>query len=195
MTLAIVASADGRITNPRRVGDRTWISAEDQRFFAKRMAASDAVIMGSGTYRAHRAHMRKTPRIRRIVMTSTPQKFTRDARQDWLEFTALSPARLLGKLKREGAERILLVSGPRLSGAFLRTGKVAKIFLTLEPVLFGGGLPILEGDFPLKKLRLLQVRRLNKGGTLLLEYALRSKIRSEFLENPFERGKHGGKLG
>lgn len=167
ITLSFVASADGRVTGPKGEQSRTWASPDDQSFFAKLVEENGLVILGRNTYEKHKQFFSKTPHIRRIVMTNgAPDKRAPKG----VEFSSLSPTKLVRSLKKQGCKKALLAGGPRLSAAFFKAKLVSELILTIEPRLFGGGLPILEGKIGKPKLALLSVVKINRAGTLLLRY-------------------------
>lgn len=170
--LAVVASADGRITGPRGEQPRVWASVDDQRHFRGLVIKHGVVIIGKNTYLAHRKELKLTPNVRRIVMTADPGKLKKDEVKGRLEFVSLSPARLVKALQKGGYRQAVLAGGPRLSAAFLKMKLVSELYMTLEPKLFGAGLPILDGAFGQIKLRLISAKQLNKSGTMLLRYKI-----------------------
>lgn len=169
ITLSFVASADGRVTGRKGEETRTWASTDDQSFFAKLIEDNGLVIMGRNTYEEHKEFFSKTPHIRRIVMTSgTPDKRSPKG----VEFSSLSPTKLVLSLKKQGCTKALLASGPRLSAVFFKAKLVNELILTIEPRVFGGGLPILEGAPGKPQLSLISTKRINRAGTVLLRYSI-----------------------
>lgn len=167
--LSFVTSADGRVTGPKGEQSRTWASPDDQSFFAKLIEENGIVIMGRNTYEEHRQFFSKTPHIRRIVMTSgAPDKRAPKG----VEFSTLSPTKLVLSLKKQGCTEALLAGGPRLSASFFKAKLVNELILTIEPRVFGSGLPILDGPIGKPKLTLTSVKKINAAGTLLLRYAV-----------------------
>ncbi len=167
VTLSFVASADGRVTGPKGEQSYTWASAEDQSLFARLVRENELVIMGRNTYEKHKRFFAKAPHIRRIVLTS---RRTNVHAPQGVEFSSLPPKKLMQSLEKRGFKKALLASGPRLSAAFLKTKLVNELILTIEPKLFGGGLPLLEGVVGKPKLELLSFEKLNGAGTVLLRY-------------------------
>lgn len=87
------------------------------------------------------------------------------------------PAAILGALRARGHRRILTEGGPHLIGQLVGSGLLEEVFLTLSPVLAGGGpdrLALMEGlalqpaEFAWG--RLLSARR--QGSHLFLRYRL-----------------------
>lgn len=168
--LAVVASADGRITGPKGEQPHAWASTEDQEYFQKLIREHGVVIIGRNTYLVHRKQLKLTPNIRRIVMTADPGKMKKDEVKGRLEFLSLSPTRLVRALQKGGYRQAVLAGGPRLSAAFIKAKLVTELHITIEPKLFGAGLPILDGNLGQTRLKLSSVKQLNKSGTLLLRY-------------------------
>lgn len=92
----------------------------------------------------------------------------------------LSPARLLGRLARRGVGRLLLESGGALNYLFLARDLIDEIFVTVCPLVIGGGTAPTPFDGPgllarqARRATLLSSRRI--GQELFLHYRLnRSK--------------------
>jgi riboflavin biosynthesis pyrimidine reductase len=83
-----------------------------------------------------------------------------------VEYSNLSPRELLDQLAREGVETVALAGGSSVYSQFLRDGLVTDVFLTIEPVLFGSGVPLASG-FDRIDLRLEEVTRLGSQAVLL----------------------------
>lgn len=168
--LAVVASADGRITGSKGEQPHAWASKEDQEYFQKLIREHGVVIIGRNTYLVHRKQLKLTPNIRRIVMTNDPGKMKKDEVKGRLEFLSLSPSRLVKALQKGGYRQAVLAGGPRLSAAFIKAKLVTDLHVTFEPKLFGAGLPVLDGTLGQTRLKLSSVKQLNKIGTVLLRY-------------------------
>lgn len=171
VTLAFVASADGRVTGPHGEQSRTWASPEDQRFFADLVQKTSTIILGRTTYLEHKKYFSKSPHIRRIVMTS--DKKLAATKVPGIEFSTETPVRLIRRLDREGVKKVLLAGGPRLSAAFMHAKLVSEFFLTIEPKVFGGGLPLFDGPVGRPNIDLVSTKKLNAAGTILLKYKVR----------------------
>ena len=69
--------------------------------------------------------------------------------------------------------KVLLAGGARVYSSFIKEGLVDEIYLTVEPVIFGQGKPLLaDGDSDVN-LKLVSSKKLNKNGTLLLKYIVK----------------------
>lgn len=165
--LPAVMSADGRITKGDIGQAHYWSSKEDAAFFTSLVKKHTALVMGRKTYEV--VQPTPTPDTLRLVLTSKPESFTEAAIPGSLEFMTASPQKVVDYLVQQGHTEALLVGGAPVHAAFLQAGLVDELYLTIEPVLFGKGLPLIEGALEVD-LKLQEVMRLNDRGTLLLHY-------------------------
>lgn len=140
----MVISANGKST---RGGEspHAWASPEDQEFFRDLKQKFGVLIMGRKTYEA--AGRPGGDGIRRIVLS-----------------------RKAGFILPTDVDEALLVGGSEINGAFFAQKLIDDIFLTIEPIFFGDGLPLVQGLSDEVQLELLSMKQLNPDGTLLLHY-------------------------
>ena len=152
VTYKAAVTLDGRTTIP---GER-WISGEQSRRLVHELrAASDAVAVGMGTFRADNPQLtardvgaKRQPR--RLVFGKGPLPVGSE-----LELVSGPLEEELGRLASEGVQSLLLESGPTLAAAFLRADLVDKLLIFAAPKLSGDGPPLLTGlDRPLALHRL-----------------------------------------
>ena len=140
----MVVSLDGKSTKADE-SPNLWASVEDHGFFNDLKKKIGVVIVGRKTYEA--AGKPHGDGIRRIVMS-------RDT----------------GFVLPTDIKEALLVGGSELNAEFFRRKLINEIYLTIEPKIFGAGLPIAQGILDDVHLELINVRQLNPQGTLLLHY-------------------------
>jgi dihydrofolate reductase len=158
-------SADGFIGKDVHQSSLDWRSRADAEFFIATTKAAGVIVMGSKTYKTFR--MRRAPPGRRlIVYTSRPDKIEGDG----VEVTSEDPHELIKRLKREGANAVAISGGASVYKMFLDAGLVEEVYLTIEPVFFGTGVPLFSGEVR-AKLSLIENRQLNDN-TILLHYAV-----------------------
>jgi dihydrofolate reductase len=167
-----VISLDGCITRHDVPGAQGWASPEDQAHFRSACAPCDVRIFGSGTYIPDRESMRGSarPGVRRIILTSDPERFHDDAIPGQLEFTAEAPHALVARLAGEGHLRCAVLGGGKVYGSFLQSGLVDEIELSVEPVVFGSGTRFAGSEPIEQNFRFVSIDKLNES-TLLLRYA------------------------
>src|SRR3989344_1590951 len=126
--------------------------------------------MGRKTYEAARPHIKLDSNTLRIILTRNPEKFSDESVPGKLEFMRESPAELIVRLEKKGYTEMLLVGGSEINSLFLKLGLVDKIYLTLEPLIFGTGKSLFsENQFEMR-LQLASSQKLNERGTLYLVY-------------------------
>lgn len=172
LTLTFASTLNGKITKGDDPDVTKWTSKEDQAHFKKVQAGFPVVIRSSSTYKIAKDFLDKSGKQRHIVMTRDPSKFESEKIDGVLEFTSESPNEIVERLEREGVEKALLAAGGTIVSLFLKKKLIDSFFLTLEPKMFGNGIPMLaesdlEADFELESFE-----RLNPQGTLILKYKL-----------------------
>ena len=222
-----VASADGVVAVPGLPKSSAVISGgspADRFLVALLRACADVVVIGAGTFRAHRgpwtaakaypgaaddfAELRRrlglAPEPRLVVVTGSGHLdgagpkvsgaivATTGPAADRVgdlvgpdaevmpigETESLDPAAVLTALAARGHRRILTEGGPKLMGQLLQARAVDELFLTVSPLLTGGGEParpvLSEGADLLPggpvAVRLVSVRA--HGSHLFLRYVL-----------------------
>lgn len=171
ITLAIVTSVNGKSTKGN-LSPKDWASKEDQTQFSSLITHHNLIIMGKNTYKIIKPNLKHSPGKLRIVMTRNPKQFSNLAIPSQLEFTNLQPKKLIKNLEKRGFQQLLLVSGAKLNTAFFKEKLINKLYLTLEPELFGSGKGIIEDSSLNINLKLLSIKKLNPQGTLLLQYEI-----------------------
>lgn len=166
--LLAAITVDGFIA--RSPNDRSfdWNSPEDKQFYVETIKSADAIVMSSKSFKI----IKKFPRgLTYAIYTKTPQIFVNHRPDVITAFpTKDSPRELLSKLEKMGKKKIIIAGGSSIFSLFLKSGLVTKMFLTVEPILFGQGVKLCQEVLDVK-LKLNQVKQLSSQ-TLLLEYSL-----------------------
>ncbi len=170
---AFVISLNGKITKDDSPLTSSWASAQDQEHFASLLKEYDLIAMGSGTYDAAKSKIQLKEGKRRVVLTSTPEKYKDLAVPGQLEFTKDSPAALVERFSQGGYKRMLMVGGSHVFMQFLQEKLIDELYITIEPKLFGKGKNLLSDVDIEVQLELLSVKKLNKQGTMLMHYKLK----------------------
>lgn len=164
VVLIAAMSADGKIAEHADQSSLDWTSKEDTKFFIEKTKDIGTVVMGYRTFLT----INKPLKGRRLIV------FTRDTSKDkpipGVEFTSLEPAALIRKLADDGVAELVLGGGATVYGQFLEAGLVTDVYLTIEPYLFGNGVPFAQG-FDRVALRFESVEQLNDQ-TVLLHYTI-----------------------
>ncbi len=182
ITMLAVTSINGKLTNGDDSDIYKWTSKEDQDFFFDQINKAKLIIMGSGTYQAVKQRLparnasqsdaggKINDQRQRIVMTSDPEKYSKEQISGVLEFTSEDPLQLINRLT--DYKEALLAGGSKIYSAFAAAGLIDEIYLTIEPKVFGTGKPLfVDENFELN-LELISSEKLNEAGTLLLKYGV-----------------------
>ena len=159
MTTFIIAAltADGFIgKNSAHAVD--WTSKEDKRFFVEMTKKAGVIIMGQNTYETI-----KKPLSGRLNIV-----YSRDKEYEGVEITQKDPKELLQDLEKRGYQEIAIGGGAAIYTMFMEQGLVDKLYLSIEPVLFGKGITLFNKELDLK-LSLISLKQLGEH-TVLLEY-------------------------
>lgn len=165
--LIAAISIDGFIApaDKETLPSTTWTSKEDWQFFTRKSKEIGTMILGSKTFET----IGKTlPERKMIVMTSDPERYANYDDQG-LSFTKALPEEILADLSKQGCERVALCGGSQIYSLFMQKGLVDRMFLTVEPFVFGEGIKLFSGKNE-QKFELVSQEKLNESGTLVLEY-------------------------
>lgn len=159
--LIAALTADGLIAK-HASHPANWTSKEDKAFFRKKSKKGGVVVMGSRTYKTIG---RPLPGRLNIIYTKSPKAKTD---KNLLRFTKLPPKTLIKNLKKQGYKNIAICGGTSIYTMFLKSGLVNKLYLTIEPILFGKGVTLFNQSVE-KKLKLVKIHKLSKQ-SVVLEY-------------------------
>ncbi len=144
-----------------------WSSHEDKKMFFSTSKRAGVIILGHNTYKTLPAPL---PGRLHIVLTTDPSD--KVSRPGEIEFTNQSPEDIINGLVARGYTEAVLTGGAQINALFLKSNMVDEIWLTVEPFIFGVGLDLFRGVQFDHRVRLLEVRQLNEGGSVLLRYGV-----------------------
>jgi dihydrofolate reductase len=156
--LIAALSADGYIAKDDKHSPFNWNSKEDKKRFIELTKKAGVVVMGSNTF----ATLPGLLKERVNIVYSRSKKF------EGAETTNKSPVELLKELESRGFKEVAICGGAQVYTLFMKAKVVDRLFLTIEPILFGKGIGIFNDDL-LFHLDLVGASQGEKGA-LLLEY-------------------------
>lgn len=142
-----------------------WTSPEDKKLFVSKTKEAGIMVMGSKTFSTIG---RALPGRKTIVYTSRPDEFPK---QDDVEATNESPAELIARLEKASTEALAICGGASIYSLFMEAGVVDELYLTVEPLAFGTGVPLFGNSLE-TQLKLFSSEKLNDD-TVLLHYAVK----------------------
>lgn len=161
------ATIDGKIAkNPQHFSN--WTSPEDKIFLRRELDRSDLIIVGRNTYETARK-----PLSRRNCIVLTTQVKKVSVEKPNLVLLNPKTANLKTFIKNLGYQTVAVLGGARTYSYCAGRGMLDELYLTIEPISFGGGISLFADIKPKqKKWQLVSTKKLNQRGTLLLHYAL-----------------------
>ncbi len=137
----------------------SWTSKEDKRRFVELTKKAGVIVMGSKT--ANTLPFPLKDRLN-IVYSRNP-----DLKREGFEYTQKSPQDLIEELSSRGYSEVAICGGTSIYTLFMKSGLVSKLYLTIEPISFGTGLPLFYEDFS-SRLKLIKTETVE--GTVFNEY-------------------------
>jgi dihydrofolate reductase len=138
-----------------------WTSKADKKRFVEITKRAGVVVMGLNTFNTLGGKPLKD-RLN-IIYSPTPLPPMEN-----VETTTLAPEELLKSLEARGIKEVAICGGSTIYSMFMKTGLVNKLYLTVEPVIFGDGMRLFKDDMDFK-LKLIK-SEITEEGTLMLDY-------------------------
>jgi len=151
-------TADGYIAKDEKHSPFGWNSKEDRKRFIELTKKAGVVIMGSTTYATLPGMLKE-----RVNIVYSHSKTFEGA-----ETTQKEPRELVHELEGRGFKEAAICGGSHVYTMFMKAKVVDRIFLTVEPILFGTGIRLFNEDL-LVHLILVNAGQ-GENGSLLLEY-------------------------
>ena len=158
-------TANGMIA--KKNGDSEWVSEENTKDFHELCQKIGTVIMGKNTYNLLYPDYLPLKQGTQVVLTH--EQLHTD--NPTIVFLNKSPEEVLSALKAKGIKEAILIGGEKVATAFMSQGLVDEIYLNVEPLFFGEGIPIvIDSEFEYK-LTFIDTKQLGKN-TIQLHYAV-----------------------
>lgn len=135
-----------------------WTSPADKKHFREITKRAGIMVMGSRTYET----IGKPLPGRRTIVMSRTKKY------EGVETTNETPEEIVKRLEKEGAQELAICGGQAIYTAFMEADLVDTIYITIEPLFFGNGVPLFSRSFD-KKLKLVESKAVDNG-PVMLEY-------------------------
>jgi dihydrofolate reductase len=150
-------SADGFIARDSH-HPAFWTSKEDKKRFVELTKRAGVVVMGSTTFKTL-----PRPLAERVNIV-----YTRTKQIEGVETTQEDPKILIDRLEAKGFTEVAICGGSEIYNLFLKEKLVRKIYLTIEPIVFGKGMTMFKDEMNYR-LELMNLTK-TEGGSVMLEY-------------------------
>ena len=135
-----------------------WTGKDDKKRFVELTKRAGVVVMGSTTYKTLPRPLKERVNI----------VYTRDKTFEGAETTQKAPLELLHELEGRGFKEVAICGGSKIYTMFMKAKVVDRVFLTIEPLVFGKGINLFTEDLQYR-FNLVSASQA-ENGALLLEY-------------------------
>lgn len=157
-------SLNGYIAGPD--DDTSFTSKEDWDGFLAMAKKVGNIIIGRRTHDMAKKEGNQLDVRLRIVMTNNSSY--NDHTPNTI-FTSQSPKEIIELVSSRGFDTTLVAGGGMLNSSFLKAGLIDELYIDVEPIIFGRGIPLFSPDDFEKNLKLLSTTKLNEN-TVQLHY-------------------------
>ncbi len=156
--LIAAVTADGFIARDEKHASFGWNSKEDKKRFIELTRRAGVVVMGSTTFAT----------IPGLLKERTTIVYSRSKTFEGAETTQKTPLELLKELEGRGFKEVAICGGSKIYTMFMKANVIERVFLTIEPLMFGKGITLFNEELQ-HKLILVSASQ-GENGALLLEY-------------------------
>lgn len=135
----------------------SWTSKADKKRFVELTKKAGVMVMGRTTFET----IGKALPGRRTIVYSSQKNIP------GIETTSEDPHTLIARLEQEGCHTLAVCGGGSIYTLFMEAHVVNKLYLTIEPTIFGKGINLFSKEIN-ASLTLASVEKIDS--TLLLEY-------------------------
>jgi len=167
--LYMAMTVNGKIAGDN--DDTSWTTKEDWEGFRAMCKKVGNAIIGRRTYEMVKKEGIQLDNILTVVMTHDPELLGQQLPHTI--FTDKPPKDVLTLLKEKGYKEALVAGGGILNSAFLKDGLIDEMYIDIEPLILGRGIPLFaDGDFA-PRLKLLKITTLTNRQTVQLHYQVK----------------------
>ena len=150
--------------------DTSWTSEEDWAGFLGMCKRVGNAVIGRKTYEMVKKEGTQLGDILTVVLTHDSVLLSK--KSPHTIFTDSPPRDIVAMLEEREYKEALVAGGGILNSAFLKEGLIDEIYIDIEPLILGRGIPLFaDGDFE-PRLKLLKVKQLTNHQTIQLHYKI-----------------------
>ncbi len=167
--LYMAVTVNGKIADAN--DNTSWTSKEDWDGFRAMCRKTGNAIIGRRTYDMVKKEGTQLGDILTVVLTHDPALLSQQSPHTI--FTDKPPIDILAMLEKKGFKEALVAGGGILNSAFLKESLIDEMYIDIEPLILGRGIPLFsDGDFE-ARLKLIGVKTLTNRQTIQLHYQVK----------------------
>ncbi len=140
--------------------DSNWTSSEDLKKFSELSKKCGNVIFGRATYEILKKEGNfPLPGRLNIILTRNPDLVEE---HDNVIISNKKPHEILELIKGHGMDTAFLAGGSKINASFIKEDLIDEIYITIEPLVFGRGIPLFASAQFEKNLELIETIPLSK---------------------------------
>ncbi len=156
VTLLMAITINGFIASPD--DDTEWVKDLDALY--KTIAEFGIIVMGKRTYNEC-VKYNVFPYKGAINIVMTHDKELLGKQMDNAVFTDKSPLEVVQLAKKKNFDKLLVIGGGHVNGAFLKAGLIDEIVLDVHPMIMAKGIKLFEDEFEYQNLELVSHEEIN----------------------------------
>lgn len=164
--LYMAMTVNGKIAGT--ADDTSWTSKEDWDRFRTMCNKTGNAVIGRRTYDMVKKEGTQLGDVLTVVLTHDAALLAK--KYPHTIFTNKLPKDVLTMLERKGFREALVAGGGILNSAFLKEGLIDEIYIDIEPLVLGRGIPLFTEDDFESRLQLLEIKTLTNNQTVQLHY-------------------------
>lgn len=166
--LYMAMTVNGKIADIK--DDTSWTSKEDWDGFRAICKKAGNAIIGRRTYEMVIKENSQISDILTVVLTHNRKLMTK--KFPHTIFTDKHPRDVLAMLEEKGYKEALVCGGGILNSSFFKEELIDELYIDIEPIILGRGIPLFaDSDFE-SRLKLLKVKTLSNSQTIQLHYKI-----------------------
>lgn len=138
----------------------SWTGSEDKKWFAAVSREAGVIIMGNKAFKQINRPL--TGRLIKVMVLPGEEG---ENVENQVEYTSKKPVEVIEELKNRGYEKVIIGGGAMINSLYLKANLIDEIWLSVIPVVFGGGVNLVANDLQAEKqLELIGTEKIGENG-------------------------------
>ena len=167
--LVVDSSINGIISRAEGYGEGSWNSPEDGVHYQSTVSEIGVCIMGRTSFDVIGG--KNYDGVKHYVMTNNPGLLSNSHGNDNVIYTNKPYNDLLDEIAISGSQKVAVLGGSKVYTDMVNQNLIDEMIITIEPVALKAGVPLFSNEVNESNWQLIDFKKLNDRGTLVLNYA------------------------